>query len=238
MRLFSRSGDDITRSFPDLAEALTFDGVIDGELVIMAGDTVAPFSAVQQRLNRKAVSPKLMEMFPAHLMAYDCLFDGTEDLRPLPWQFRRDRLAKLVSTHAGRVQISPQLRFSGWDDLAEQRAASASHPAIEGVMLKRVDSAYLAGRPKGQWFKWKRDPGLVDCVMMYAQRGHGKRSSYYSDFTFGVWDGDRLVPVGKAYFGLFRCRIAGTGQICPPEHHQPVWTSPRGYPWPRCRAGT
>lgn len=202
VRLFSRSGDDITRSFPDLAEALTFDGVIDGELVIMAGDAVAPFSAVQQRLNRKAVLPKLMEAFPAHLMAYDCLFDGAEDIRPLPWQARRSRLAKLVSAHAGRVQISPQLSFSSWEDLAEQRAASASHPAIEGVMLKRVDSVYLAGRPKGMWFKWKRDPGLVDCVMMYAQRGHGKRSSYYSDFTFGVWDGDRLVPVGKAYFGF------------------------------------
>jgi len=202
MRLFSRSGDDITATFPDLAEALRFDGVIDGELVVMADAAVAPFSAVQQRLNRKAVSPKLMSSYPAHLIAYDCLFDAGEDLRTLPLAERHARLAALVHGHGGRLSLSAPLAFTSWDDLARQRAESADHAAIEGVMLKRLDSPYLPGRPKGYWFKWKRDPALVDCVMMYAQRGHGKRSSYYSDFTFGVWDEARLVPVGKAYFGF------------------------------------
>ncbi|MCZ8186932.1 MAG: cisplatin damage response ATP-dependent DNA ligase [Beijerinckiaceae bacterium] len=202
IRLFSRSGDDITAAFPDLAGALRFEGVIDGELVVLDGDAVAPFSAVQQRLNRKAVSARLMAEFPAHLIAYDCLFAGEEDLRSLALAGRRERLEALVATHGGRLRASPPLEFDSWADLARQRAQSAEHPAIEGVMLKRLASPYLAGRPKGHWYKWKRDPGLVDCVLMYAQRGHGKRSSYYSDFTFGVWDGDRLVPVGKAYFGF------------------------------------
>lgn len=202
IRLFSRSGDDITAAFPDLAGALHFDGVIDGELVVLEGETVAPFSAVQQRLNRKSVSARLMAEFPAHLIAYDCLFAGEEDLRALPLDARQGRLETLVADHGGRLRPSPGLAFDSWEDLARQRAQSAGHPAIEGVMLKRLASPYLAGRPKGHWYKWKRDPGLVDCVLMYAQRGHGKRSSYYSDFTFGVWDGDRLVPVGKAYFGF------------------------------------
>ncbi|MCZ8182568.1 MAG: cisplatin damage response ATP-dependent DNA ligase [Beijerinckiaceae bacterium] len=202
IRLFSRSGDDITTAFPDLAGALHFDGVIDGELVVMEGESVAPFSAVQQRLNRKSVSARLTTEFPAHLIAYDCLFAGEEDLRSLSLAERRERLDALVAAHGGRLRTSPPLDFDSWEDLARQRAQSAEHPAIEGVMLKRLASPYLAGRPKGHWYKWKRDPGLVDCVLMYAQRGHGKRSSYYSDFTFGVWDGDRLVPVGKAYFGF------------------------------------
>jgi DNA ligase-1 len=202
IRLFSRSGDDITAAFPDLAGALHFEGVLDGELVVMAADVVAPFSAVQQRLNRKAVSARIMAEFPAHLIAYDFLFADEEDLRTLALSERRTRLDALITAHGGRLRASPQLAFQNWDDLARQRAESAQDPAIEGVMLKRLNSPYLAGRPKGQWYKWKRDPGLVDCVMMYAQRGHGKRSSYYSDFTFGVWDEGRLVPVGKAYFGF------------------------------------
>ncbi|MCZ8375647.1 MAG: cisplatin damage response ATP-dependent DNA ligase [Beijerinckiaceae bacterium] len=202
IRLFSRSGDDITAAFPDLAGALHFEGVIDGELVVMEGESVAPFASVQQRLNRKSVSSRLMAEYPAHLIAYDYLFAGDDDLRGLSLEERRPRLDALVAGHGGRLRASPPLVFDSWEDLARQRAQSAEHPAIEGVMLKRLASPYLAGRPKGHWYKWKRDPGLVDCVLMYAQRGHGKRSSYYSDFTFGVWDGDRLVPVGKAYFGF------------------------------------
>lgn len=207
VRLFSRSGDEISAAFPDLAGALDFDGVIDGELVVIRDGGIAPFSAVQQRLNRKRVSPREMTEFPAHLVAYDLLFDGPEDLRARPFIERRQALEALFVTPRARMRLSPLVPFRDWDDLARKRAESASPEAlgggaIEGVMLKRADSPYLAGRPKGLWFKWKRDPGLVDCVMMYAQRGHGKRSSYYSDFTFGVWDGDTLVPVGKAYFGF------------------------------------
>jgi len=202
-RLFSRSGDDISGTFPDLVGALDFDGVIDGELVIRHGEAVATFSDLQQRLNRKQVTAKMLHDLPAHLIAYDLLFEGQEDLRPQPFEARRHRLQTFLNGRANpRISLSPLVPFASWEELAIARQESAAHPAIEGVMLKRAGSPYLAGRPKGLWYKWKRAPGLVDCVMMYAQRGHGKRSSYYSDFTFGVWDEDRLVPVGKAYFGF------------------------------------
>ncbi|MEO1427038.1 MAG: ATP-dependent DNA ligase, partial [Pseudomonadota bacterium] len=107
----------------------------------------------------------------------------------------------LSRTHPDRMDLSPILAFDGWDMLAQLRA-SPPHPSIEGVMIKRATAPYVPGRPKGEWFKWKRDPFLVDAVMMYAQRGHGKRSSFYSDFTFGVWRDGEIVPVGKAYFGF------------------------------------
>lgn len=203
VRLFSRSGDDITTAFPDLIEALPEDAVIDGELVVARDALVATFSDLQQRLNRKVVSAAMLRDHPVALMAYDLLQIEGKDLRPLPLPQRRARLEKLVETKAHpRLMLSPAVAFETWEDLAEKRAQSAENPAIEGVMLKRLDSPYLAGRPKGYWYKWKRDPMVADCVMMYAQRGHGKRSSYYSDFTFGVWEGEKLVPVGKAYFGF------------------------------------
>ncbi len=203
VRLFSRSGDDITPAFPDLIEALPEDAVIDGELVVARDALVATFSDLQQRLNRKVVSAAMLRDHPVALMAYDLLQIGGEDLRALPLPMRRARLEGLVIAKAHpRLMLSPAVPFGTWDELAGKRAQSAENPAIEGVMLKRLDSPYLAGRPKGFWYKWKRDPMIADCVMMYAQRGHGKRSSFYSDFTFGVWDADKLVPVGKAYFGF------------------------------------
>ena len=212
-RLYSRTGEDISSSFPDLADALTFDGAVDGELLILRDGHVQSFNVLQQRLNRKTVTPRLLAEFPAHLRAYDLLFDGDEDLRGLPLDARRARLAKLLAQHEGpRIDLSPRIAFAGWDELAAARADPAGHgagvdaEAVEGVMIKRRDSLYLPGRPKGPWWKWKRDPFSIDAVLMYAQRGHGKRSSYYSDYTFGVWDkganGDELVPVGKAYFGF------------------------------------
>ena len=210
-RLYSRTGEDISESFPDLAEALRFDGAIDGELLIMRQRRVQSFNVLQQRLNRKSVTPKLLAEFPAHLRAYDLLIEGEEDLRELPLMERRARLEALV-TRLGeaRIDVSPQIAFADWDALAQARAnpvdAGADADAVEGVMIKRRDAPYLPGRPKGLWWKWKRDPFVVDAVLMYAQRGHGKRSSFYSDYTFGVWSagetGDELVPVGKAYFGF------------------------------------
>ena len=210
-RLYSRTGEDISESFPDLAEALRFDGAIDGELLIMRERRVQSFNVLQQRLNRKSVTPKLLAEFPAHLRAYDLLIEGEEDLRELPLTERRARLEALV-TRLGeaRIDVSPQIAFADWDALARARAspvdAGADADAVEGVMIKRRDAPYLPGRPKGLWWKWKRDPFVVDAVLMYAQRGHGKRSSFYSDYTFGVWSagetGDELVPVGKAYFGF------------------------------------
>jgi DNA ligase-1 len=212
-RLYSRTGEDISKSFPDLTEALRLPGSIDGELLILRDGRVQSFNVLQQRLNRKAVTPKLILEFPAHLRAYDLLVDGDEDLRDKPFAERRKRLEAFVAKlNDPRVDLSPLVRFSTWDELTAARAnpaAAGAGPdaeAVEGVMLKRRDSVYVPGRPKGPWWKWKRDPFTVDAVLMYAQRGHGKRSSYYSDYTFGVWKrgdgGDELVPVGKAYFGF------------------------------------
>src|SRR5882724_7249529 len=212
-RLYSRSGEDITKSFPDLLPSLHLPGAIDGELLVLRDGRVQTFNVLQQRLNRKVVSPKLMKEYPIHLRAYDLLGDGDADLRALPFAERRERLEDFVAKlDDARIDLSPTIAFDNWDDLTSARrnpaAAGAGEDAeaVEGVMLKRRDALYLPGRPKGQWWKWKRDPHIIDAVLMYAQRGHGKRSSYYSDYTFGVWtageDGEQLVPVGKAYFGF------------------------------------
>jgi DNA ligase-1 len=210
-RLYSRTGEDISKSFPDLIEALRLPAAIDGELLIVRDHRVQSFNVLQQRLNRKSVNAKLITEFPAHLRAYDLLADGDEDLRDKPFAERRARLETFIAQLADpRIDVSPLVPFATWDALAAARQnpenAGADADAVEGVMLKRRDSVYVPGRPKGPWWKWKRDPYTVDAVLMYAQRGHGKRSSYYSDYTFGVWtkgdDGDELVPVGKAYFGF------------------------------------
>jgi DNA ligase 1 len=212
-RLYSRTGEDISKSFADLLDALHLPGAIDGELLIMRDRRVQSFNVLQQRLNRKTVTPKLIAEFPAHLRAYDLLADGDEDLRERPFAERRARLENFIGRLGDeRVDLSPLVPFTTWDELAAARknpvAAGAGEdaPAVEGVMLKRRDALYLPGRPKGPWWKWKRDPFIIDAVLMYAQRGHGKRSSYYSDYTFGVWtrgeSGEELVPVGKAYFGF------------------------------------
>jgi len=212
-RLYSRTGEDISKSFPDLLEALHLPGAIDGELLIMREGRVQSFNVLQQRLNRKTVTAKLTTEFPAHLRAYDLLADGADDLRQEPFLERRARLENFVAKLADpRVDLSSLVTFKTWDELIAGRknpaAAGAGDDAaaVEGLMLKRRDAPYLPGRPKGPWWKWKRDPFLIDAVLMYAQRGHGKRSSYYSDYTFGVWtrgdNGDELVPVGKAYFGF------------------------------------
>ncbi len=214
-RLYSRTGDDISIAFPDMLEHLNFDGAIDGELLVAreAGGIVAiaPFGDLQQRLNRKTVSGKLLTSHPAFLRAYDLLQDGAVDMRPHPFSARRARLERFIATHGSpRIDASPLVGFNDWDALAKLRADPPTdqriHEVAEGLMLKRWDAPYVPGRPKGPWFKWKRDPHIVDAVLMYAQRGHGKRSSYYSDYTFGVWTGPsdaaELVSVGKAYFGF------------------------------------
>jgi DNA ligase 1 len=212
-RLYSRSGEDISAGFPDLIDAMDFDGAIDGELLILRTGRVQSFNVLQQRLNRKQVSAAMLADYPAHIRAYDLLFDGAEDLRDKPFAERRARLEAFIARHPQDwLDLSPLVPFTTWDELAAARLDPASADAaddaeaIEGLMLKRRDAPYLPGRPKGLWYKWKRDPRVVDCVLMYAQRGHGKRSSFYSDYTFGVWRegtaGAELVPVGKAYFGF------------------------------------
>ena len=212
-RLYSRSGEDITKSFPDLLPSLHLPGAIDGELLVVRDGRVQTFNVLQQRLNRKVVSPKLTKDYPIHLRAYDLLGEGDTDLRTAPFAERRARLEDFIARlDDARIDLSPTIPFDSWEALTAARKDPASAgagedaEAVEGVMLKRRDALYLPGRPRGQWWKWKRDPHIIDAVLMYAQRGHGKRSSYYSDYTFGVWtsgeDGEQLVPVGKAYFGF------------------------------------
>ena len=199
-RLYSRTGEDIGGSFPDVIEALNFDGAADGELLVRRGGAVAVFGDLQKRLNRKTVGKSLLDSHPAGLRLYDLMIWQGRDLRDLPFAERRAVLDR-ADFGSDRIDVSPLLDFATWEDLAALRADPPSQ-VIEGVMLKRRDSAYVGGRPRGPWFKWKRDPRLVDAVLLYAQRGHGKRSGFYSDFTFGLWDGPELVPVGKAYFGF------------------------------------
>ncbi len=202
-RVYSRTGDDVSGAFPEILDAMDFHAVLDGELLVVRDGEVAPFADLQQRLNRKAVTPRMLREFPAGVRLYDMLFDGEEDIRPLPFDARRARLeAWYARVRPRAMALSPLIAFDTMAELAAIRD-DARAAAIEGLMLKRGDAAYVPGRPKGQWWKWKRDPLTIDAVLMYAQRGHGKRSSFYSDYTFGLWREDgELVPVGKAYFGF------------------------------------
>lgn len=206
-RLFSRTGDDISGAFPDVVEAIPEGMVLDGELLVLREGEVAPFNDLQQRLNRKSVTPAMLKSHPAHIRLYDMLFEKGEDLRELPFIERRARLEAWHAAHRpDRTDISAIIAFSSIAEL-ETLWAGARATGIEGLMLKRRMSPYLAGRPKGHWYKWKRAPLTIDAVLMYAQRGSGKRSSYYSDYTFGAWRNSEsgeaeLVPVGKSYFGF------------------------------------
>jgi DNA ligase-1 len=211
-RIYSRTGDDISGSFPEIVEAFATPGVLDGELLVrgseqgsadLHGGAAASFNALQQRLGRKNVSQKMLGTYPAFVRLYDILFDGEDDLRGLEWTERRKRLEAFVPRlDSERFDLSQLIEARSFEELEEVRAGSRD-AAIEGMMLKRRDSPYVAGRRTGLWYKWKRDPLTADCVLMYAQRGSGKRSSYYSDYTFGCWnEADELLPVGKAYFGF------------------------------------
>ena len=209
-RLYSRAGDDITRTFPEIASAFVADGVLDGELLVKGGfqgGQAGSFNALQQRLGRKIVSAKMLGDYPAFVRLYDILFDGAEDLRGLAWTERRARLEAYIGRlDPERFDLSATIAADSFEALEAIRAG-ARDSAIEGVMLKRRDSLYVPGRRVGLWYKWKRDPLTADCVLMYAARGSGKRSSYYSDYTFGCWSappeqGGELLPVGKAYFGF------------------------------------
>ena len=209
-RLYSRTGDDISGAFPDIVEALEIEGTFDGELLVRSPLDcpleVRTFSDLQQRLNRKTVSGRMLQSHPAFIRFYDVLIDGGKDWRGEPLVDRRRQLEHLANEMNGeRFDVSELIPFETFGDLVARRV-DPPHPVIEGLMLKRKDAPYLPGRPRGPWFKWKRDPMTIDAVLMYAQRGHGKRSGFYSDFTFGCWrvgeTGDEIVPVGKAYFGF------------------------------------
>jgi DNA ligase-1 len=203
--LFSRSGDNVSAAFPDVLGRIAFHAVLDGELIVKSGGEIASFNHLQQRLNRKLPDPKLISQYPGHLILYDALSLEGQDLRAVPFCQRKERLRAWFAAQApDGVELAQALPFRSAEDLQNLRAQAAqlASPHIEGLMLKRKDSLYVAGRPKGQWYKWKREPLLVDAVVMYAQRGTGKRSSFYSDYTFGLWHKGELSPIGKAYFGF------------------------------------
>jgi DNA ligase-1 len=203
--LFSRSGDNISGAFPEVLARVEFHAVLDGELVVKSGGEIASFNHLQQRLNRKSPDPKLIANYPGHIILYDMLAVEGRDLRPLPLTERKAEMARwFEAAQPAGAELAQPLAFRGPGDLQALRAKAAmlASPHIEGLMLKRLDSTYVPDRPRGLWYKWKRDPKLVDAVVMYAQRGTGRRSSYYSDYTFGLWHEGALSPIGKAYFGF------------------------------------
>ncbi len=205
-RLFSRTGDEVGAAFPELVDHFRFDAVVDGELLVLRNGEVQPFADLQQRLNRKSVTRAMLTKYPAHVRFYDALEIGGEDLRGLSFVERRARLeAWHRDVRPPMSDLSPLIRVESKLELLQIWKATRGE-GIEGLMLKRRDSPYLAGRPKGHWYKWKRAALTADCVLLYAQKGSGKRSSFYSDYTFGAWaerDGTRsLMPVGKAYSGF------------------------------------
>jgi DNA ligase 1 len=209
--LWSRGEELVTERFPELSaigDALDDGTVIDGEIVVMRGDRVAPFSLLQTRIGRRTLSAKVLAQAPAALFAFDLIEAQGRDLRARPLHERRALLTALVRRTAhDRLRLSPLVAHPGWDDYAALRAQSRANGA-EGLMLKHREARYGVGRTRdaGIWWKWKIDPMTVDAVLVYAQRGHGRRASLYSDYTFAVWDareGDRrLTPFAKAYSGL------------------------------------
>ncbi len=203
--LYTRTGDEISASFPDLLVSINTAVVLDGELVIKTAEGIGSFNNLQQRLNRKKVTKSLLQKYPAAIILYDVLSIENEDLRVLNYIDRRERLERWFAIHPfDNMVLSELLPFSSSQQILKLREQILEEKslAVEGLMLKRKDSPYIPGRPMGYWYKWKRDPLLIDAVLMYAQRGQGKRSSFYSDYTFGLWEGDLLLPIGKAYFGF------------------------------------
>ena len=207
--LWSRGEELVTESYPEMLRLGTSespDFVIDGELVVYRDDGVQSFNELQKRLGRKKVSKKMLASHPCAIIAYDLLeLDGV-DLRDNSLSSRRSQLAALIAK-INKQGVKPVLHYSAsidfdhWEELVEVRSHSRSMKS-EGLMLKLKEGVYKDGRKKGEWWKWKVDPFTIDAVMLYAQRGHGRRSNLFSDFTFAVWDGDNLVPFTKAYSGL------------------------------------
>lgn len=209
--VWSRGEELMTEKFPEymeLREVLPNGTAIDGEIISLAEVPVdsafapLPFSALQTRIGRKNISKKQLNEAPVGFIAYDLIEENGEDIRELPMQERRARLENLLATtRLNFIHTSPVIDFKSWEALKEIRKLSRDKGS-EGIMLKRKDSEYKVGRKRGDWWKWKIDPLTIDAVMIYAQKGSGRRSNLYTDYTFAVRDGDKLVSFAKAYSGL------------------------------------
>jgi DNA ligase-1 len=208
--IWSRGEELVTDRFPEIAaaaQALPDGTVLDGEILAWRDGRPLDFAALQQRIGRKRLDPRVLQDVPVLLIAYDLLECRGEDIRGRELGRRAAALAELIAQAADpRLTASPSLPAAGWAELAKLRDEARTRGA-EGLMLKRRSSPYRIGRPRGDWWKWKVDPLSVDAVLTYAQRGHGKRSGLYTDYTFSVWDGGRLVPFAKAYSGLTDAEI-------------------------------
>ena len=208
--IWSRGEDLVTERFPEIVAAaarLPNGVVLDGELVAWRGGAIRPFAELQQRIGRKKLGAAILEKVPVRFLAYDLLEQNHTDVRPLPLRERRERLEGVLREAPDAFGISPVVSAGSWEELTKLREESRTR-AVEGLMLKALDSPYGIGRQRGGWWKWKIDPYSFDGVMLYAQPGHGRRSNLYTDYTFGVWSGDELVPVAKAYSGLTNAEIA------------------------------
>jgi DNA ligase-1 len=208
--VWSRGEELVTAMFPEfneLKELLPDGTVLDGEILPWVNNLPLPFHMMQKRNGRKNITPKILKEAPVIFLAYDLLEWQGNDLRQEPLLKRRLLLQSVIAQHTSSVlQLSPHLSFPSWDQLSELREKSRANNS-EGLMLKRLDSVYETGRRRGAWWKWKVDPFTIDAVLIYAQRGHGRRANLYTDYTFAVWDGDKLVPFAKAYSGLTDAEI-------------------------------
>ena len=218
--LWSRGEELVTERYPELravGDALPDGTVIDGEILPWSGRGVQPFAQLQRRIGRKTLGKKLLAEVPVILLAYDLMEDGGIDIRGRPLEERRARLETIVTNWRAaaftpaegafaHLQLSPVINAASWDDVARLRLESRSRN-VEGLMLKRHGSPYRVGRQRGDWWKWKIHPHTMDAVLITAQRGSGKRASLYTDYTFGLWDNGKLVPVAKAYSGLTDAEI-------------------------------
>ncbi len=204
--IWSRGEELVSEQFPEILKSASNlpDGlVLDGEIICYEDDQVLPFSTLQKRLGRKKVGPKILSEAPVVMIVYDLLEHGGEDCRYMPLHQRKELLSGVLTSNFLKANFifSPIVEFENWEDLALKRKTSRER-RVEGLMLKRLDSEYGVGRKVGDWWKWKVDPYTVDAVLLYAQRGHGRRASLYSDYTFAVWENENLVPFAKAYSGL------------------------------------
>jgi DNA ligase-1 len=207
--LWSRGEELVTDRFPEVVAAATRlpDGVVlDGEVLAYRG-RVLPFAVLQRRIGRQKLDAGILAEAPVALMAYDLLEEEGEDRRERPLAERRARLESiLAAADAPALPLSPLVAGESWEALAVVREEARAR-GVEGLMLKRLDSPYRAGRRKGDWWKWKIAPFTVDAVLLYAHPGHGRRASLFTDYTFAVWDRGALVPVARAYSGLSDAEI-------------------------------